>query len=232
MVNPYLIDLQLERIVQILLVEDNLNFAEGLQNALRSEVFVVNTVNTGNSAVHSIKVETPDMVILDIGLPDISGLQVIEKIRPEFPTLPIILLTARDTMDDKVLGLSKGADDYLTKPFDIPELVARLRVIERRISTTHSTNISIQNVSIDINANTASLDDKPLDLSRREYMLLKELMESAGKVLSKNQLETKLYHWGEEVSSNTVEVHIHNLRKKLGKDFIKNIRGIGYTIKK
>jgi len=222
----------LEKILQILLVEDNINLAAGLESALRAEGFVVNTVHTGKSAVHTIHAETPDMVILDIGLPDINGLQVIEKIRPDFPTLPIILLTARDTLNDKVLGLSKGADDYLTKPFDIPELVARLRVIERRISTTHSSNITIQNVSIDINANTALLNNEALELSRREYMLLKELMENAGKVLSKNQLETKLYHWGEEVSSNTVEVHIHNLRKKLGKDLIKNIRGIGYTIKK
>ncbi len=218
--------------MQILLVEDDLSLAKGLESALRSQGFVVNSVHTGKAAIHTIKVETPDIVILDIGLPDMDGLKVMETIRPDFPQLPMLLLTARDTMEDKIRGLGKGADDYLTKPFDIPELVARLRVIERRISTTHSSKIVLENVCIDTNANTVTVNDEVLDLSRREYMLLKALMENAGKVLSKEQLETKLYSWGEEISSNTVEVHIHNLRKKLDKSFIKNIRGIGYTVKK
>jgi DNA-binding response OmpR family regulator len=141
------------------------------------------------------------------------------------------MLTARDSVEAKVLGLEAGADDYLTKPFDVDELVARLRVFERRLATSGVSCLSIADVELDINSHTVTMAGSPLVFSRREYMLLKALMESAGRVLSKEQLESKLYSWGEEVSSNTIEVHIHNLRKKLPKDFIKNIRGIGYTVK-
>lgn len=218
--------------MQILLVEDDHVLARGLEKALESEGFVVNTIGNGNAAILVIKTETPDMVILDIGLPDIDGLTIIEKVRPKFPTLPIILLTARDSIDDKVTGLDKGADDYLTKPFDMSELIARLRVIERRLGTAHSSCITIGNVTMDTNAHFVTVSDERLDLSRREYMLLKTLMENAGKIFSKNQLETKLYSWGEETSSNVIEVYIHHLRKKLHKDFIKNVHGIGYTIRK
>ncbi len=218
--------------MHILLIEDDSNLATGLEQSLSQSGFVVNSVTSGKAGIHSINSETPDMVILDIGLPDMTGLELMKKIRPDFPELPVIMLTARDTMLDKVEGLDAGADDYLTKPFDVPELIARLRVIERRLSTTHSSDIVIGDVCLDTLASQVRVENEVLQLSRREYMLLKALMENAGKVLSKEQLETKLYHWGEEVSSNTIEVHIHNLRKKLKKDFIRNIRGIGYTINK
>jgi DNA-binding response OmpR family regulator len=218
--------------MQILLVEDDYPLAKGLQQALQAEDFVVNFVGSGEAAIHIIKTETPDIVILDIGLPDIDGLKVLQRIRPSYPTLPVLLLTARDTVEDKVKGLDSGADDYLAKPFDMPELIARLRVFERRLSTTHSHKIVIGDISIDTKAHEVCINNNPIDLSRREYMLLKALMESAGKIQSKDALETKLYSWGEEVSSNTIEVHIHNLRKKLNNDFIKTVRGIGYTIKK
>lgn len=218
--------------MQILLVEDDYPLAKGLQQALLAEGFVVNSVGTGEAAIHIIKTETPDIVILDIGLPDIDGIKVLKTIRPSYPTLPVLLLTARDSIEDKVKGLDSGADDYLVKPFEMPELIARLRVFERRLSTTHSDKIIIGDISIDTKAHEVCLHHSPIDLSRREYMLLKALMESAGKIQSKDALETKLYSWGEEVSSNTIEVHIHNLRKKLNNDFIKTVRGIGYTIKK
>lgn len=218
--------------MQILLVEDDHILAIGLQKTLKMAGFVVNTVGTGEAAIYIIQTETPDIVILDIGLPDINGLEVLEKIRPKFPALPVLLLTARDSVMDKVAGLDSGADDYLTKPFNIDELIARLRVFERRLGTSSNNCISIQGVELDTKSHIVTLDNIMLELSRREYMLLKALMESAGKILSKEQLENKLYSWGEEISSNTIEVHIHNLRKKLHKDFIKNIRGIGYTVKK
>ncbi len=216
--------------MQILLVEDDHILATGLQKTLTTEGFVTNCVGTGEAAIHIIKTETPDIVILDIGLPDINGLEVLQKVRPKFPNLPVLLLTARDSVMDKVSGLDSGADDYLTKPFNIEELIARLRVFERRLGTSSNNCISIQGVELDTTSHIVNLDGTILDLSRREYMLLKALMESAGKILSKEQLENKLYSWGEEISSNAIEVHIHNLRKKLHKNFIKNVRGIGYTI--
>jgi len=218
--------------MQILLVEDDVTLATGLKKTLNVEGFVVNCVGTGKAAINSIKAETPDIVVLDIGLPDIDGLEVLRTIRPGFADLPVLLLTARDSVSDKVAGLDSGADDYLTKPFDIEELIARLRVFERRLGTSSNCCFTVQGVELNTASHLVNFDNTQLDLSRREYMLLKALMESAGKILSKEQLESKLYSWGEEISSNAIEVHIHNLRKKLHKDFIKNVRGIGYTIKK
>jgi DNA-binding response OmpR family regulator len=139
------------------------------------------------------------------------------------------MLTARDALSDKVTGLDAGADDYLTKPFDMPELIARLRAAERR-STSHSNSITIGSVTLDSVAHTVTVKDSLIDLSKREYMLLKALMDYPSKIYSRENLESRLYNWGEEVSSNAIEVHMHNLRKKLGVDLIKTVRGIGYTI--
>lgn len=218
--------------MQVLLVEDDYALAQGLQKALQDEGFVVNSVGSGEAAVHVVKTDTPDMLVLDIGLPDISGLKVLQQIRPSFPQLPVLLLTARDSIDDKVKGLDSGADDYMTKPFEIAELIARLHAIERRLSGAGGNVYRIGPVALDSQAQTVTLDGQPLELARREFMLLKALMENSGKILSRERLESRLYQWGDEVSSNAVEVHIHHLRKKLPKDFIRTLRGIGYTIKK
>jgi two-component system, OmpR family, response regulator len=173
---------------------------------------------------------------LDLGLPDMDGLEVLHKIKKIDESLPVLILTARDGVENKVIGLDLGAEDYLAKPFEIAELLARLRVIERRIGTSKSAVLSIDNVEIDTSAHIISCNGTKLDFSRREYMILKSLMESAGRIQSKAQLENKLYEWGEEVSSNTIEVHIHNIRKKLpndvSKDFIKTVRGVGYIVRK
>ena len=217
--------------MQILLVEDDHSLASGLQVALSKEGVVVNHVATGEAAIYCVNIEqAPDILILDIGLPDIDGLAVLKTIRPKNPTLPILLLTARDTVADKVAGLDIGADDYLSKPFDMPELIARLRVFERRLGSLNKHQITIKGVSLDALAHTVTVNNQAVSLSRREYMLLKALMESSNRVLSKATLESRLYSWGEEVSSNAVEVHMHHLRKKLGVALINTIRGIGYTI--
>jgi DNA-binding response OmpR family regulator len=146
--------------------------------------------------------------------------------------MPVLILSARDQIDDKVAGLDLGADDYLTKPFEPHELFARLRVIERRIGTNASWLIEIRGVCLDTKSLTVKCNDDTIDLSRKEFMVLKALMEQAGRILSRAQLESKLYEWGEEVQSNAIEVHIHHLRKKLPDSYIKTIRGVGYTIQK
>jgi|TARA_B110000211_G_scaffold108207_1_gene125448 two-component system OmpR family response regulator len=217
--------------MQILLVEDDAAISVGLQKILMEENFVVNCVSSGQQAINQLQVSVPDMMILDIGLPDITGIEVLKKIRPQFSELPVLLLTARDETKDKVEGLNAGADDYLTKPFDVDELIARLRVMERRLGTVKSNCINIGGISLDTEKHQVSLDGQPVEFSRREFMLLKALMERAGHVLSKDQLEQMLYGWGEEISSNSIEVHIHNIRKKTAKSFISTIRGIGYSVK-
>jgi len=218
--------------MQILLVEDDSAIAVGLKKLLMKEDFVVNCVATGQQAINQVLISLPDIIILDVGLPDMTGIEVLKKIRGRHAELPILLLTARDEIKDKVEGLNAGADDYLTKPFDIDELIARLRVIERRLGTVKNSCIQIGAIILDIEKHEVSIAGALVELSRREYMLLKALMERAGHVLSKEQLEQTLYGWGEEISSNSIEVHIHNLRKKIDKSFISTIRGIGYSVKK
>ncbi len=216
--------------MQILLVEDDQPLARGLQQALGKHGYVVNHVDSGKAALHVIEYDRPDIVVLDIGLPDIDGITVLKTVRKQDSELPVLMLTARDGIDDKVAGLDSGADDYLAKPFDMTELLARLRVLERRIASVKSNDIVILHVCLDTVAQRVSVDGEEVELARREYMLLKTLMENAGRVQTRSALETRLYSWGEEVTSNAVEVHIHRLRKKLGNDFIKTIRGVGYKI--
>jgi DNA-binding response OmpR family regulator len=163
-------------------------------------------------------------------LPDINGLAVLKKLRGKHAELPVLLLTARDQVDDKVLGLDSGADDYLAKPFEMNELLARLRVMERRLAQVKTSCIVIGSVSLDTVEHRVLVDKEEVDVSRREYMVLKSLMENAGRVQTRAVLESRLYSWGEEVASNTVEVHVHHLRKKLGNDFIRTVRGVGYKV--
>ena len=216
--------------MQILLVEDDQSLAVGLCKALRNEGFVVNHVATGKAALHVVGVEPPEIVILDLGLPDIDGLDVLRSIRIGGSAIPVLILTARSSIDARVSGLDGGADDYLPKPFEIPELIARLRVIERRLSTSPESKIDIGDVTLDTISRQVFFKGESVDLPRREYTVLKSLMENCGKVQTREQLESRLYSWGEEVSSNALEVHVHHLRKKFGNDFIKTIRGIGYTV--
>ena len=216
--------------MQILLVEDDWPLASGLIKALENSNYVCNHVGTAKSALHALDVDRPDIVLLDIGLPDDDGISVLRTLRKRDSELPVILLTARDTIEDKVAGLDSGADDYLAKPFEVTELLARLRAVERRLGTAKSNCITIGAVSLDAANHTVSLAGEDLELSRKEYMLLKSLMENAGRIQVRGVLENRLNSWGDEVASNALEVHIHHLRKKLGNDFIKTVRGVGYKV--
>lgn len=218
--------------MQVLLVEDDLSLARGLCKALAREHFTVNHVSKGKEALHAIDVEPPNILILDLGLPDMDGLDLLRRIRRKTPSPPVLILTARSSLDDRVLGLNQGADDYLAKPFEIPELVARLRVIERRLGMSTTNVLQVGALTLDIGSRTIVNNGAEVDIPRREYAVLKALMENIGRVQTREQLESKLYAWGEEVASNAIEVHIHNLRKKFGKELIKTIRGVGYSIRR
>lgn len=218
--------------MNLLLVEDDISLSQGIAMALEREGFLVAKAFNGKQALEACANQLPDIVILDLGLPDIDGVEVLETIRKKYQLLPVIILTARSNLEDKVKALDEGADDYLAKPFDMPELLARLRVISRRLGTSNTSSISIDQVTLDLAAHTVLNNNEPVNLSRREYTVLKSLMENAGRVQTKESLEQKLYGYGDDVSSNTVEVHISHLRKKLPRDLIKTIRGVGYTIKK
>ncbi len=217
--------------MQILLVEDDLSLADSLTTALRREGFTINHVATGKAALLAVETEPPELVILDLGLPDMDGLAVLRKLHQGNSPLLVLVLTARNTTQDKVSGLNLGADDYLAKPFEMPELFARLRALQRRVATVQTTDITIGPVVLDTLAYRVNVDGEEIELTRREFMLLKALMEYPGQVFSRDKLESRLYGWGEELSSNSIEVHIHNLRKKIPQGFIKTIRGIGYTIR-
>ncbi len=216
--------------MRILLVEDNSSLAAGLQAALRGEGFAVDHVSDGRQALAAVRAEAPDIMVLDLGLPDMDGLEVLAAVRKRDDHIPVMVLTARGDLEDRVTGLDQGADDYLGKPFDMKELAARLRVFERRLATANTSTISIGEVELDTSAHAVRVAGEEIELPRREYMLLKTLMESAGKVLTRDALEARLYSWGEEVASNALEVHIHHLRKKMPENMIRTVRGIGYTI--
>jgi DNA-binding response OmpR family regulator len=216
--------------VRILLVEDDPPLAASLEQALKKQGFAVNRVGCGEACLHVVRTDPPDIIILDLGLPDMDGLGVLKRIRSRTAELPVLLLTARDSIEDKVRGLDGGADDYLAKPFDMPELLARLRVLERRLGTVKTNDIRIGAVRLDSISRRVWLNEAEIELARREYALLKTLMENAGKVIPRGALESSLYGWDEEVSSNALEVHVHHLRRKLGAEFIRTIHGVGYKV--
>lgn len=218
--------------MRVLLVEDDLPLARELKAALNNQGYAVDHVDKGADAVSPAVYQHCDIGILDLGLPDMDGLQVLKSIKQVKANMPILILTARDGVEDRVNGLDLGADDYMVKPFAMQELFARLRVLERKLGNNQSSTIIVGQVEYDLQANTLSVSDKPVDLSRRELMILKVLLENIDRIQSKDSLETKLYEWGDEISSNAIEVHISNVRKKLPTDFIKTVRGVGYVVRK
>jgi two-component system response regulator QseB len=218
--------------MRILLVEDDLLLGDGLYAGLSHEGYTVDWIKDGASANQALKQDTFDLIILDLGLPKLSGLEVLQKFRKNGGKTPVLILTAQDSVEYKIKGLNTGADDYLTKPFDLNELCARLRALQRRKADRASSLISHGELTLDPDTHTVTLKNEDLHLSRREFALLQKLLDNTGVVLSKDSLAQTLYGWEEEVDSNALEVHIHNLRKKLGNDFIKTIRGVGYLVEK
>jgi two-component system OmpR family response regulator len=216
--------------MQILLVEDDELLAEGIVSALVRAGFAVNWLSTGKAACTQVVAEPPDIMLLDLGLPDMDGMDILKLVRQKKLSTQVLILTARDSTNAKVIGLDSGADDYLTKPFELDELLARLRVLERRLGNSSSSLINIGSLSLNTAHHEVLLDGVALVLSRREYMLLKALVEHVGVIQTREGLEAKLYSWGDEVASNAIEVHIHNLRKKLPPNFIRTLRGIGYMV--
>jgi two-component system OmpR family response regulator len=218
--------------MRLLLVEDDALLADGLVHSLQKEGYSVDHAPSLKAAYHLLSADNTELVVLDLGLPDGDGLELLKHIRRKKMPIAVIILTARDSIEDKIAGLDLGADDYLPKPFEPKELFARLRVISRRFTQTTSSVLRYENIELDLASHSAQVENEALNLPRKEFMLLKALMENIGRVLSKEQLENKLYQWGEELGSNAIEVHIHHLRKKLPTDTIKTLRGIGYVLGK
>jgi two-component system, OmpR family, response regulator QseB len=218
--------------MRILLVEDDELLGDGLRAGLAQYGYTVDWLKDGFTADQALRTENFDVVVLDIGLPKLLGIQVLQNLRSRGQATPVIILTAKESIEDRVKGLDSGADDYLTKPFDLDELRARLRALQRRSNTRAEPLLIHDNITMDPAAHMVKFHDNVINVSRREFALLQKLLENAGRVLSREHLAQSLYGWGEDVDSNALEVHIHNLRKKFGSDFIHTIRGIGYMIDK
>jgi two-component system, OmpR family, response regulator QseB len=216
--------------VRLLLAEDDTMIGEAVRSGLRRQGFAVDWVRDGAAAEQALASEPYDACLLDLGLPRRAGLDVLRALRARGSTLPVLVLTARDAITDRVDGLDAGADDYVVKPFDLAELAARIRAVTRRKAGRANAVIEHDGVSLDPATREVRRHGELVALSPREFALLHALLEHPGRILSRAQLEERLYGWGEEVESNVVEVHVHTLRRKLGADFIRNVRGVGYRV--
>lgn len=220
--------------MRVLLVEDDELLGDGIRTGLKHYGHTIDWVKDGKAAndVLSSKHESFDIIVLDIGLPKMSGLEVLRNIRERNIPTPVVILTARETVDDRVKGLDAGADDYLTKPFDLDELCARMRALQRRSKARAKPVITYGDITLDPASHVVTKSGEAIMVSRREFALLQKLLENAGRVISREQLNQTLYGWGENIDSNALEVHIHNLRKRFGTDVIRTIRGVGYMAEK
>ncbi|WP_282284936.1 response regulator transcription factor [Pseudomonas sp. PS02302] len=216
--------------MRVLLIEDDPDLGEGIRTSLREEGYTLDWLKDGESAVHALREEGFDLVVLDLGLPRLDGIQVLRQSRANGLTTPVLILTARDDTEDRVAGLDAGADDYLVKPFDIKELKARLRALLRRRNGPSQIQLEGGGIALDPATRRVTFDAQPVNLTPREYQLLHELLANPGKIFSRDRLMGLLYGWDEGVESNTLEVHIYNLRKKLRADLIRTVRGIGYRL--
>ena len=216
--------------MRILLVEDDAMIGESVAEGLKADGYAVDWVRDGNEAEVAVSATPYSLVVLDLGLPRRDGIDVLKGIRERRIDVPVLVMTARDTVRDRIKGLDAGADDYLVKPFDLDELTARARALMRRAAGRSEPVIERGPLSINPATREVTWRGESMSLSAREYALLAALAERPGVVLSRAQLEEKLYGWNESVGSNAVEVHIHNVRKKLGEDVIRNVRGLGYTL--
>lgn len=218
--------------MRVLLVEDDELIGKAVKKALNNSSSMVDWVQDGDMALSTLRLEEYSLVLLDIGLPKISGLEVLQEIRNSKKNVPVIIITARDSIEDKIIGLDTGADDYLVKPFSIDELHARIRAVVRRNNGIANPVISNSYLDLDPSTWEVTKDDVVVTLSTREFALLHSLMLRPGTIFSRNKLEEIIYGIEEEVASNAIEFIIHGLRKKLGKDVIKNIRGAGWMVNK
>ncbi|MBB3811087.1 response regulator [Pseudochelatococcus contaminans] len=216
--------------MRILIIEDDAALRDGLRVGLSLAGFTTDAIETCDEANAVLIGHSFDAIVLDLMLPDGSGLDILKALRERGDKIPVLLLTARDSVADRINGLDRGADDYLGKPFDLDEVAARLRALIRRAEGRSQSVLQWQNVTVELSSRNVEKDGVPIRLSRREFSILRALMSHPGAVLSKTQLEDKLYGWQEEVESNAVEVHIHHLRQKLGAEMIQTIRGAGYRL--
>jgi two-component system OmpR family response regulator/two-component system response regulator QseB len=216
--------------MRILLAEDDPLLGDGLRAGLRQLGFQVDWVRDGEAAEREMRAQAYAAAVLDLGLPRKDGMAVLAAIRTARITTPVLVLTARDTVPDRIRGLDSGADDYVVKPVDLNELAARLRALVRRAHGKPQENLNAQDIELDPAARSVTQAGNAVTLSTREFDLLHALMLAAGRVLSREQLEQQLYSWGQEVESNAIEVHIHNLRRKLGAGLIHTVRGVGYML--
>jgi DNA-binding response OmpR family regulator len=218
--------------MRVLLVEDDALLGDGIRAGLKQSGFAVDWVQDGQAAKLALETEAYALLVLDLGLPKLSGTDLLKWLRGRELKLPVLILTARDTVSDRVAGLNAGADDYLIKPFDLDELIARLNALLRRSTVPVTLTLRHGEIELVPATHLVSKNGQAIELSSREFSLLHELLANIGRVQSREQLENHLYGWGEEVESNSVEVHIHHLRKKLGADLIRTLRGVGYVIDK
>lgn len=218
--------------MKLLLVEDDALLGDGVRAGLKQAGFAVDWVQDGLAAKVALDSEEYDLLLLDLGLPKLSGMDLLKSVRAKRASLPVLILTARDTVADRVAGLNAGADDYLVKPFDLDELIARLNALLRR--SAGQVELTLQHGAIELTpaSHQVRLAGTDVSMSAREFSLLHTLLLHTGRVHSREQLEQTLYGWGEEVESNAIEVHVHHLRKKLGSDLIRTLRGVGYVIDK
>jgi DNA-binding response OmpR family regulator len=218
--------------MKLLLVEDDALLGDGVRAGLKQAGFAVDWVQDGLAAKVALDIEEYDLLVLDLGLPKLSGMDLLKSVRAKRASLPVLILTARDTVADRVAGLNAGADDYLVKPFDLDELIARLNALLRR--SAGQVELTLQHGAIELTpaSHQVRLAGTDVSMSAREFSLLHTLLLHTGRVHSREQLEQTLYGWGEEVESNAIEVHVHHLRKKLGSDLIRTLRGVGYVIDK
>ena len=220
---------------KILIIEDDFMIAESTETLLKLHQFDVHWVNNGIEGLKQLQQQVYDIVLLDLGLPMMDGMLVLKNIRQKFPNLPLLIISARDQLQNRVDGLNQGADDYLIKPYEFDELLARIHALIRRSSLKNTgidanKKLSHGSLELDLEQHIALFNGQAIELSNREWSILMVMLNHPNKIFSKNDLEDKLYDFDSDVSSNTVEVYIHHLRAKLGKDFIRTIRGLGYRL--
>jgi DNA-binding response OmpR family regulator len=216
--------------MRILLVEDDPLLGDGLQRALRNDHYTVDWITSGAQVEGALQHDHFDLVLLDLGLPGMDGMEALRRLRASSQPVPVLILSARDQLKDRVAGLDAGADDYLMKPFDMDELRARIRARLRRTVEPPQNQLIVGPLLIDSENFSVRQNEQPENLSRREFVLLQALARQPGRVLTRDRLEQELYGWSEDVESNALEVHVHHLRKKLGADLIRTVRGVGYQL--